>query len=183
MKGRQIEIRQEKSKEMMQTPNRTQLRDEFLDAMSQLVSSVSIVTTDGSAGAAGATVSAMSSVSADGDTPTMLICLHHETSAALAILKNRCFCINVLGADQTDIANVFASRAPAPGDSKFNAGPFDPMHSGAPGLNTALVRFDCKLLSDEQIGTHHVMIGSVCEVARLDGPPLLYGNRSYQTLA
>lgn len=166
----------------MTTPERTQLRDEFLDAMSQLVSSVTIVTTGGLAGQAGATVSAMTSVSADGDAPTMLVCLHHETSAAPAILANRCFCINVLGADQSDIANVFASRALAPGGDKFTAGQFEPMRSGAPGLTTALARFDCKLLSDERIGTHHVMIGSVFQVARLDGPPLLYGNRAYQTL-
>ncbi|RLJ41753.1 flavin reductase [Litoreibacter meonggei] len=167
----------------MTTPERLQLRDEFLDAMSQLVSSVTIVTTDGIAGPAGATVSAMTSVSADGDAPTMLVCLHHETSAAPAILSNRCFCINVLGADQSDIANVFASRARAPGGDKFAAGQFETMHSGAPGLTSALARFDCKLLSDERIGTHHVMIGSVFQVTRLDGPPLLYGNRAYQNLA
>lgn len=167
----------------MTTPHRTQLREEFLDAMSQLVSSVTIVTTDGVDGPAGATVSAMTSVSADGDAPTMLVCLHHATSAAPAILNNRCFCINVLGHDQTELANVFASRSAAPGGDKFAAGTFETMRSGAPGLTTALARFDCKLLSDERIGTHHVMIGSVVQVARLEGAPLLYGNRSYQSLA
>ena len=167
----------------MTTPERLQLRDKFVDAMSQLVSSVTIVTTDGPVGPAGATVSAMTSVSADGDAPTMLVCLHHETTAAPAILNNRCFCINLLGADQTDIANVFASRTPAPGGDKFTAGQFETMRSGAPGLVTALARFDCNLLSDERIGTHHVMIGSVLQVACLDGPPLLYGNRAYQNLA
>ena len=167
----------------MTTPERTQLRDDFLDAMSQLVSSVTIVTTDGAAGAAGATVSAMTSVSAEGDAPTMLVCLHHETSAAAAILANRCFCINVLGSDQSDIANVFASRSPAPSGNKFAAGPFEPMRSGAPGLTTARARFDCQLLSDERIGTHHVMIGSVLQVARQNGLPLLYGNRAYQSLS
>ncbi|EPX79014.1 flavin reductase family protein [Litoreibacter arenae] len=167
----------------MTTPERLQLRSEFLDAMSQLVASVTIVTTDGPAGTAGATVSAMTSVSADGDSPTMLVCLHHETTAAPAILANRCFCINVLSADQSDIANVFAGRVPAPNGDKFAAGPFAKMRSGAPGLETALARFDCKLLSDERIGTHHVMIGSVMQVARLGGLPLLYGNRAYQALA
>ncbi|WP_298256176.1 flavin reductase family protein [uncultured Litoreibacter sp.] len=166
----------------MPTPT-SPLRDTFLDAMSQLVSSVCIVTTDGVAGRAGATVSAMTSVSADGDAPTMLVCMHHASSAAPIILKNRCFCINVLGSDQADIANVFASRTPAPGDNKFSAGAFAPMHTGSPGLGTALVRFDCTLLSDEQIGTHHVLIGSVCDVARRDGSPLLYGDRDYQKLA
>ncbi|PTX55903.1 flavin reductase [Litoreibacter ponti] len=158
------------------------LRDAFLDAMSGLVSSVTIVTTDGDAGRAGATVSAITSVSADGDAPTMLVCLHHETSAAPAIMANKCFCINVLSADQTEIANVFASRTPPPGGDKFSAGIFEPMQTGAPGLKSALARFDCTLVSDERIGTHHVMIGAVRAVARNDGAPLLYGKRDYQAL-
>lgn len=159
------------------------LRDAFLDAMSGLVSSVTIVTTDGLAGRAGATVSAMTSVSADGDTPTMLACLHHETSAASAILENRCFCINVLASEQTEIANVFASRTPPPGGDKFGVCNFEPMETGAPGLLSAVARFDCTLISDERIGTHHLMIGAVRAVARGQGAPLLYGNRGYQTLA
>lgn len=113
----------------------------------------------------------------------MLVCLHHEASASPAILRNRCFCINVLSADQEDIANVFAGRAPAPGDDKFAAGAFEPMATGAPSLISALARFDCTLLSDERIGTHHLMIGSVRQVSRLSGPPLMYGNRAYQRLA
>lgn len=166
----------------MSTTLETPLRDAFLDAMSGLVSSVTIVTTDGTAGRAGATVSAMTSVSADGDAPTMLVCLHHETSAAPAILANKCFCINVLAADQKDIANVFASRTPPPGGDKFAICRFEPMETGAPGLLSAVARFDCKLLSDERIGTHHVMIGAVHAVGHGQGAPLLYGNRSYQTL-
>lgn len=158
------------------------LRDAFLDAMSGIVSSVTIVTTDGEVGRAGATVSAITSVSADGDAPTMLVCLHHETTSAAAIIGNKCFCINVLGSDQTEIANVFASRSPAPEGDKFSVCNFEPMTTGAPGLKSALARFDCTLVSDERIGTHHVMIGAVRAVARNDGAPLLYGNRGYQEL-
>ncbi|NNK78625.1 MAG: flavin reductase family protein [Litoreibacter sp.] len=159
------------------------LRTQFLDAMSGLVSSVNIVTTDGpAAGRAGATVSAMTSVSADGDAPTLLVCLHHEASAAPAILENRCFCVNVLAADQAEIANVFAGRAPSGGD-KFSVAAFNILTTGAPALSSALASFDCTLLSDERIGTHHVMIGAVRQISKAEGTPLLYGNRGYQTLA
>lgn len=167
----------------MTTTPQTPLRDAFVEAMSHLVSSVTIVTTDGLAGAAGATVSAMTSVSADGDAPTMLVCLHHETSAASAILRNRCFCINVLGTEQADIANVFASRTSVPGGDKFTIGTFEPMSTGAPGLVSALARFDCSLISDERIGTHHVIIGAVRQVIGKSGAPLLYGDRAYRTLS
>ncbi|WP_298291688.1 flavin reductase family protein [uncultured Litoreibacter sp.] len=158
------------------------LKSDFIDAMSSLVSTVTIVTTDGLAGQAGATVSAMSSVSADGDAPTMLVCLHHEASATAAILKNGCFCVNALQQGQQDIANVFASRSPVEGGSKFNVASFAPLVTGAPVLDSALATFDCKLQSHERIGTHHVMIGAVHAVKHADGKPLLYGNRAYRSL-
>lgn len=161
----------------------TQLKSDFIDAMSTLVSTVTIVTTDGAAGRAGATVSAMSSVSADGDAPTLLVCLHHEASATAKILENACFCVNALDQTQQDIANVFASRSAPPGGDKFSAGQFDTLSTGAPALASALASFDCTLKSHERIGTHHVMIGKVRETRFGDGIPLLYGNRSYQNLA
>jgi flavin reductase len=156
------------------------LRTQFIDAMSSIVSSVSIVTTDGPAGRAGATISAMTSVSADGDTPTLLICLHHQTSAAAAVIANKSFCINVLNHDQTIIADTFASRHEAPGGDKFNASHFDTTATGCPRLSDALASFDCQVISQERIGTHHVIIGAVQSVATTgDGEPLLYGNRKY----
>ncbi len=159
------------------------LKAPFLEAMSRHVSSVTIVTTDGVSGRAGATVSAMTSVSADGDKPTVLVCLHHETSAAPAIQKNGNFCINILSQDHEKIANVFASRDLAPGGDKFTCASFATLETGAPALEDALASFDCSLQSYEQIGTHFVMIGAVQAIKSKDGTPLLYGNRAYQTLA
>ncbi|GFE66838.1 flavin reductase family protein [Litoreibacter roseus] len=159
------------------------IRTQFLDAMSMLVSSVSIVTTDGSAGRAGATVSAMTSVSADGEAPTVLVCLHHDSSAAKPLLENGCFSINVLDEHQQDIANIFASRHPAPNGDKFDATVFHKGPSGAPRMVDALVSFDCEVKSHEQIGTHYVIIGRVAQVDTKTGTPLLYGNRSYRRVA
>ena len=161
----------------------TVLKTQFIDAMSTLVSTVTIVTTDGVAGAAGATVSAMSSVSADGDTPTLLVCLHHEASATAAILKNGCFCDNALQNDQAEIANVFARRAAQQGADKFTAANFERLVTGAPALEAALASFDCTLQSHERIGTHHVIIGAVKAARHGNGQPLLYGNRAYRALA
>ncbi len=159
------------------------LKAPFLDAMSRHVSSVTIVTTDGPGGMAGATVSAMTSVSADGDAPTLLVCLHHETSCAPAIVENSKFCVNILAAAHEEIANVFASRVPPPGGDKFAVAAFAPMVTGAPALSEALASFDCALKSYEQIGTHFVMIGALQGVQSREGTPLLYGNRDYRSLA
>ena len=156
------------------------LRAAFLEGMSRSAASVSVVTTDGPAGRAGVTVSAMTSISADGTAPTMLTCLNAGSSALPLVLENGCFCINVLRTGQTEISDVFSSRLPAPGGDKFNAVEHEVMTTGAPRLTDALVSFDCRLISAELIGTHHICIGEVAEVVTAhEGEPLLYGLRKY----
>lgn len=156
------------------------LRKAFLEGMSRAAASVSVVTTDGPAGRGGVTVSAMTSISADGDQPTMLTCLNAASSALPLVLRNGCFCINVLRTGQTDISDVFSSRRPPPGGDKFNAVRVATLATGAPQLTEALVSFDCRLISAERIGTHHICIGAVeAVVAAPEGDPLLYGMRRY----
>lgn len=153
------------------------LREEFVHAMSRAAASVSVVTTDGPGGRAGMTVSAMTSISADGPAPTMLICVNKDASAAEPILANGCFAINVLESAQQDVADVFAGRTDA--TDRFNGMTWETGMTGAPIL-PALAVFDCRLQSAERVGTHHVMIGAVCAVqASGTGTPLIYGMRSY----
>jgi flavin reductase len=157
-----------------------ELREAFLEGMSRSAASVSVVTTDGPAGRGGATVSAMTSISADGARPTMLTCLNASSSTLPLVLENGCFCINVLRTGQTHISDVFSSRLPAPGGDKFNAVEIDTMATGAPRIVPALVSFDCRLISAEKIGTHHICIGEVAAVITAhEGEPLLYGLRKY----
>jgi flavin reductase len=162
------------------TGQRDALRTAFLEGMSRAASAVSVVTTDGPAGRAGVTVSAMTSVSADGEAPTMLTCLNATSSVLPLVLENGCFCINLLQSEQTAISDIFSSRSPAPGGDKFAAVEIFAAATGAPCLAQALVSFDCKLLSAERIGTHHICIGAVKAVhVAADGAPLLYGLRRY----
>ena len=86
------------------------LRDRFIGGMSHAACTVNIVTTDGAAGRAGVTVSAMSSVSADTPKPTLLVCVHHLSPAADRIIENGVFCVNVLRDDQSFISDSFAGR-------------------------------------------------------------------------
>lgn len=156
------------------------LKTSFLDGMSRAAASVCVVTTDGPAGRAGVTVSAMTSISADGDTPTMLTCLNASSSCFPILQENGCFCINVLSTGQTEISDIFSSRIPAPGGDKFNAVAHEVLESGAPFLSEALVGFDCRLISAEKLGTHHICIGAVQAVrVAPEGEPLLYGMRRY----
>lgn len=156
------------------------LKAHFLEGMSRAAASVCVVTTDGPAGRAGATVSAMTSISADGEAPTMLTCLNASSSCLPLVLENGCFCINVLRIGQTEISDVFSSRLPAPGGDKFNAVNHGVLATGAPWLRDALVSFDCRLISADKLGTHHLCIGAVADVrVAPDGEPLLYGMRKY----
>ena len=75
------------------------IRSKFLEGMSHAACTVNIVTTDGPAGRAGVTVSAMASVSADSARPTLLVCVHHLSPAASKIVENGVLCVNVLRDD------------------------------------------------------------------------------------
>ena len=116
------------------------LRDRYLEAMSEAAATVSVVTTDGPAGRAGVTVSAMCSVSAD--PPTILVCVHHLSPACEAIRENGAFCVNVLGDEQSIISDTFAGRAPAPGGDKFDCAAWRTLATGAPALDDPLVALD-----------------------------------------
>jgi len=119
--------------------SRSLKREDFLEGMSQAAQTVSVVTTDGRAGRAGVTVSAMCSVSAD--PPMVLVCIHHQSRAVPAIRQNSVFCINVLAEDMQKIANTFAVTTSA--QNMFKVAKWETGVTGAPVLINALASFDC----------------------------------------
>lgn len=161
---------------------RDALRDAFLEAMSHTAATVNIVATDGPAGRAGVTVSAMTSVSADTPAPSLLVCINRSSRACLPILKNGVFCLNVLRDDQARISDVFAGRIRTAGGDKFSCADWAPMGTGAPRVIDPLVAFDCRMTHSELFGTHYVMFGAVQEIFMADGGlPLIYAGRAYGT--
>ncbi|MCB5410940.1 LysR substrate-binding domain-containing protein [Pseudogemmobacter faecipullorum] len=158
------------------------IRDKFVQGMSHAACTVNIVTTDGPAGRAGVTVSAMASVSADSPLPTMLVCVHHLSPAAAKIVENGVLCVNVLRDDQSYISDTFAGRFRDEIGDKFDCTQWVNMPGGAPRIEDPLVAFDCRLLSAEQVGTHHIFLCEVMEVhSARSGSPLIYANRGYGT--
>ncbi len=159
-------------------------RQLFLQGMSHAACTVSIVTTDGPAGRAGVTVSAMSSVSADGPAPTLLACVHHQSPAAAALVANGVFCVNVLRDDQAYISDTFAGRRKMADGDKFSCAQWEAGSTGAPKVVNPLVTFDCRLDKHFQVGTHLVLFGAVQETSvGRHGSPLIYANRAYGTPA
>ncbi len=156
------------------------LRDRFIEAMSQAAATVSVVTTDGTAGRAGVTVSALCSVSAE--PPTLLVCIHHKSPTCTAVRDNGRFCVNLLGEDQSLISDTFAGRLPVPGGDKFACGEWRALATGAPALKRALVALDCRVTGQLRQGSHYIFFGEVAEVALGSGAPLVYARRAYRNL-
>jgi flavin reductase (DIM6/NTAB) family NADH-FMN oxidoreductase RutF len=166
-----------------QASEKAHLRQRFLSAMSHAACTVSVVTTDGPSGRFGLTVSAMSSVSADGPAPTLLVCINHRSAAADALLANGVFCVNVLRDDQAYISDIFAGRGKTPAPEKFSCATWTVQVTGAPRIVDPLVAFDCRIVSVERVGTHFVVVGAIEDVfmAGSGGAPLVYANRAYGT--
>ncbi len=162
---------------------REDIRRKFLQGMSLVASTVSVVTTNGSAGRYGLTVSSISSVTVDTKRPTLLACVNLSSHSVRALLDNAIFCVNVLRAEQVDVASGFARSAAIGDRDKFAEFEWTTQITGAPRLQNPLVAFDCSLVSTMTIGTHVVLFGEVEDIFNgSPGLPLIYANRDYATI-
>lgn len=167
------------------------LRAQFVEGMNRALTFVAVATTDGEAGRYGVTISSLTSVSADGDHPSLLACIHHLSPAATAILKNRAFCANLLGEGQQGLSDLFAGRdksgtKKSGGDKSGLADRFDRAawhrgEVGQPVLAGATAAFECRLATAVLWETHYIIVGKVVSVTLSDDPSaLLYGQRAYR---
>ncbi|OZA11278.1 MAG: hypothetical protein B7Y02_09030 [Rhodobacterales bacterium 17-64-5] len=157
------------------------LRQSFIEAMSRAATFVAVATTDGEAGRFGVTISSLTSVSADGEHPSLLACIHHLSPAATAILKNRAFCANLLGEDQQALSDLFAGRGKQDAAARFEQATWQPGPAGQPVLAGATANFECRLATAVLWETHYIIVGKVTRVWLSDQPhALLYGQRAYR---
>jgi flavin reductase len=153
----------------------------FREGMSRVASAVNIVTTDGPAGLAGFTATAVTSVS--DHPPTMLVCLNRSAQSRDRLIANGVFCVNTLPAGFEDLANVFAGRTGVHLDERFHAGRWGTLVTGAPWLEAAAAAFDCRLTEVKDVATHHVLFGEVVGVRTGgDMSSLVWLHRAYRSL-
>ena len=157
------------------------LRAAFVEGMSRAATFVAVATTDGEGGRHGVTVSSLTSVSADGEQPSLLVCINRQSPAAAAILQNRAFCANLLAETQQDLANLFAGRSGTDRAERFDRSAWEAGALGQPILSGATAAFECRLATALLWETHHIIVGRVTAV-RLsgEGSALLYGQRAYR---
>ncbi|QCX82757.1 Flavin-dependent monooxygenase, reductase subunit HsaB (plasmid) [Streptomyces sp. YIM 121038] len=150
--------------------------DQFLPLAAALPTGVSVVTSLNVLGAPmGMTSGAVCSLSCE--PPLMLVCMGERSRTLTAVLGHGAFCVNVLAADATTLAERFAGR----GADKFAGVSWRPGRAGAPVLTEHTVaHLACEVLRTVDGGDHTMVIGLVVEGdGRPDVLPLLYHRRRY----
>lgn len=152
--------------------------DQFRNGMRRLAAGVCLITTRQADGQrSGLTATAVCSVSAE--PPTLLVCVNRKNGSYAAIQQAGVFAVNVLAFDDRSLSDRFAS--PIPGEEKFQQGLWQPLSTGAPVLESALVAFDCRLSEAIEAGSHDILLGRIeaVKVGDTEVQPLMFAQGSY----
>ncbi|MFJ5259273.1 flavin reductase family protein [Streptomyces sp. NPDC088387] len=152
--------------------------DEFRAAMARFPSGVVVVTTrchDGTP--RGFTASSFCSVSLD--PPMILVCLANSADSATSFGGCDRFAVSVLSPVHRPLAERFATK----GVDKFGSGGMRLSPDGLPTVERALSELDCVIHARHPAGDHVVLIGRVTGVRLGEGPPMVYYDRAFRTLA
>lgn len=151
-------------------------KDAFRNAMSVLASAVNVVTTDGPAGRAGFTATAVCSVS--DEPPSLLVCLNRSASVYDIFQTNDHLCVNTLTCEQQALSNLFGGKTAM--DERFASADWSTDVSGAPMLDDALINFDCRISNRVAAGSHDILICEILAIRQRDsGDGLVYFQRRY----
>jgi len=161
-----------------------ELVDNFRAAMRQLGATVCVITAGEGAARRGLTATAVCSLSIT--PPSMVVCVNRQGEAHKAITDAGAFCVNILAADQREVAARFAGQVGDSGADKFAPYAWSRLSTGAPSLDGALVNIDCVLSSVNDTDSHSIFIGTVRDIRFSDAAeasPLIHYNRDYYALA
>ncbi|MGW2342256.1 flavin reductase family protein [Streptomyces sp. NPDC001661] len=152
--------------------------EDFTSALSRVPSPVTVVTTkDADSRCWGFTASSFTSLSLD--PPLVLVCPAKTSRSHHAFVTARRFMINVLAAEQEEIARHFAR----PQLDKFADGAMTVCEFDLPGLPSASARLACTLYDVLDGGDHSILVGRVEAVHVGEKEPLVYFDRGFAQLA
>ncbi len=153
----------------------------YRDAMAGLAAAVNIITSDGAAGPAGCTVSAVCSVT--DEPPTLLVCINRSSANNEIIRRNGNLCVNIVSAEQKEIAMQFATKGLSVSERLASAN-WSTLETGALVLDGAVSAIDCEVDSVSEVGTHTVFY---CRVKAVRNQPdrdgLIYFGRDFHRVA
>lgn len=149
---------------------------EFRSALGMFATGVTIVTARAADGKlVGLTANSFNSVSIS--PPLVLWSLARSAGSMAAFSTGSHYAINILGADQQDLAKQFAAKGP----DRFAGVQFLPGAGGAPLIQGAAATFECFNRSRYEEGDHVIFVGEVerCSYQQGASPLLFHGGKFY----
>ena len=135
---------------------------DFRGAMRQLTGGVSIITAGHGSDISGMTVTSVSSLSVD--PPTLIVSINRGASSWPLLKRYGCFGVNILTADQIDIAERFTGKDGLKGAERFAGARWTTRSSGVPLLVGALAAIDCEIEEVFERHSHAIVIGRVLDI-------------------
>lgn len=148
-------------------------RDTYRDVISNLMSGVSIISTQRGDERYGVTASSVTSLSMD--PASILVCLNQRLSITNIISETGSFAINILGEHQGELASQFATSH----SDKFRGTSLAQGSLGNPILTDALAHLECRVMERKDYATHAIFIAQVESATSLAGTPLAYFRSSF----
>jgi len=142
--------------------------DEFREVISHFASGVTVITALHDGRPYGTTASAVASLSLE--PPMLLVCMNKQSETGRAVAQSKRFGVNILGANQVDLAERFAQK----GGDKFAGVRVTPGQWGEPLFEEALATLECRVAEETTGGTHYVFLAEVESGAARGGAPLAY---------
>ncbi|MFZ0384888.1 MAG: flavin reductase family protein [Solirubrobacteraceae bacterium] len=149
----------------------------FREVFGRFATGVAVITSAGEGGAGGMTANALCSLSLD---PLLaLVCFENRARTLPIVRETERFAVNLLAADQTELARVFASKLP---ESEKLDGVDHRLVDDVPVLEGVVAWATCQLRELIPGGDHTIAIGSVIGLGLGDGEPLLWYAGAYHRL-
>jgi flavin reductase (DIM6/NTAB) family NADH-FMN oxidoreductase RutF len=135
---------------------------DFRGAMRHLAGGVSVITVGRGNDITGMTVTSVSSLSVD--PPTLIVSINRESSSWPLLKRYGFFGVNILTADQLDIAERFTGKGGLKGAARFAGAQWMTRASGVPLLDGALAAIDCEVEDIVERHSHAIVIGRVLDI-------------------
>jgi flavin reductase (DIM6/NTAB) family NADH-FMN oxidoreductase RutF len=130
---------------------------DFRKAMRHLTGGVSVITVGQGRTITGMTVTSVTSLSVD--PPALIVSINRSASSWPILKRTGFFGVNILNADQSDIAERFAGKGGITGADRFAGSEWIRRVSGVPLLAGALAAIDCEVEQIVERHSHAIVIG------------------------
>jgi flavin reductase (DIM6/NTAB) family NADH-FMN oxidoreductase RutF len=135
---------------------------DFRGAMRHLTGGVSVITAGRGKDITGMTVTSVSSLSVD--PPTLIVSLNREASSWPLVKRQGFFGVNILAADQLEVAERFTGKGGLKGAERFAGAQWVTRVSGVPLLVGALSAIECEVEETIERHSHAIVIGRVLDI-------------------